>query len=89
MINSNYILIHVANNQNVELYYFSYNHRLSTVYNYPICFVVCVRKIDQLFILLSLFNQINCLSTRHKLYLGKEIYKAKISTFANQIYIQD
>nr|YP_009396369.1 hypothetical protein [Polysiphonia scopulorum]ARW65555.1 hypothetical protein [Polysiphonia scopulorum] len=87
-MNSSYILIKVSNNEKIEVYYFNNGNRFSSIYNYPVCFFTYFKNIDQLFVVLSLFNGVNVLSTQHKLYLGKEIHKAQLSILMQQIYIQ-
>lgn len=89
MINTNYILIKIVDSYKIEVYYFNNSKNCSYIYQYPVCFVVNIKNVDQLFNLLSLFNRVNLLSTRHKLYLGKEICKAHTSSFTNQAFIQD
>lgn len=82
-----YILIRVCSKKTIELHYFKcsvyYN---DTINRYPICFTS--DSIYLMFFLVSLHKEFSFLSTQHKLYLGKELYKAEISIQLNQQYIQ-
>nr|YP_009393486.1 hypothetical protein [Bostrychia simpliciuscula]ARW62048.1 hypothetical protein [Bostrychia simpliciuscula] len=87
-MDTSYILIRIHNKKTIELHYFIcslyYN---SIIYSYPICFTANSSYV--MFILLSLHKSFHFLTTEHKLYLGKELYKAEISIQLNQKYIQE
>ena len=85
-MDNSYFLIRVMKNFSIELYYFS-SIKKSYIYNYPICF--CANDINLIIDLLSLHDLINLISSTHLIYLGKELYKAQLSIFYNQIYIQE
>nr|YP_009392649.1 hypothetical protein [Bostrychia tenella]ARW61211.1 hypothetical protein [Bostrychia tenella] len=87
-MDTSYVLIRVYNQETIEVYYFKCNTYCNrTLYKYPICFTA--NNIHCMFILISLHNEFIFLSTQHKLYLGKELYKAEISIQLNQQYIQE
>nr|YP_009392226.1 hypothetical protein [Osmundaria fimbriata]ARW60788.1 hypothetical protein [Osmundaria fimbriata] len=86
MYNS-YVVIRIFEDRVIELHYFKKNSLLNI--QYPICFVVDVEKINILFDILSVYNDLNVLSTKHKLYLGKEIFRAYISIKLSQQYVQE
>lgn len=81
-----YFLIRVVKNFSIELYYYS-SKKNNYIYNYPICF--CANDIHLIIDLLNLHDFINMISSTHLIYLGKELYKAELSIFFNQIYIQE
>nr|ARW60571.1 hypothetical protein [Polysiphonia sp.] len=84
----NYLMISVFNQETIEAYYLYNCDSSKNLYNYPVCFVVCFTKTNQMFKLLSNFSSIDNFSTEHKMYLGKEIFKAQIAIYLKQIYIQ-
>lgn len=89
-MDKSYGLIRIYNKKIIEFYYLRctifYNCNCK-VYSYPICFTSS--SINLMFSILSLHSHFNLLSTQHKLYLGKELCKAEISTKINQYYIQE
>nr|YP_010155875.1 hypothetical protein K4Y23_pgp189 [Cumathamnion serrulatum]QQY85392.1 hypothetical protein [Cumathamnion serrulatum] len=78
-----YFLVRVNHSKKIELYCFN-NIK---IYHYPICFTGTNANI--LLYLLSLHKLIKSISTIHGLYLGKELCKAEIVFFTNQIYLQE
>nr|YP_009398420.1 hypothetical protein [Lophocladia kuetzingii]ARW67606.1 hypothetical protein [Lophocladia kuetzingii] len=84
-MDNSYVLIRIHDIKIIELYYFHY----SKFSQYPICFTVAINQLDYMFYLLSLYETFNFVSTKHKLYIGKELFKAIISNSFNQLYIQD
>nr|YP_009395959.1 hypothetical protein [Dasya naccarioides]ARW65145.1 hypothetical protein [Dasya naccarioides] len=85
-MDNGYFLIRVIKNFSIELYYFS-SVKNNYIYKYPICF--CANDIYLIIDLISLHDLINTISFTHLIYLGKELYKAELSIFYNQIYIQE
>nr|YP_009295358.1 hypothetical protein BI108_pgp037 [Dasya binghamiae]AOH77370.1 hypothetical protein [Dasya binghamiae] len=85
-----YCLIRVIKKKRIELYCFRRLNNIddnSFIYTYPICFTAnSFKTITYLF---NLHNIINMLSINHILYLGKELFKAELSLFSHQIYIQE
>lgn len=84
-----YIIVRVYNKKIVEIYYYDKSNQICSRKNYPVCFKVNLNSLSYIFMLLSLSSIFNSLSTQHKLYLGKEIFKAYVSANLNQVYIQD
>nr|ARW69288.1 hypothetical protein [Polysiphonia sp.] len=84
-----YFKILIVNQKIIDIYYFSGNYAQGYTYHYPICFRVQISQYDYIFMLLSKFSAIKKLSTQHKLYLGEEICKVKISLSLRQTYIQN
>nr|YP_009399475.1 hypothetical protein [Dictyomenia sonderi]ARW69081.1 hypothetical protein [Dictyomenia sonderi] len=85
-MDNGYVIIRILNQEKIELYYFSQMN--NSIHNYPVCFVVCLKSCNQIFILLSIFVNVQQFCTYHKLYLGQEIYKANLSLNLRQLYIQ-
>nr|YP_010851189.1 hypothetical protein QQP87_pgp135 [Aphanocladia delicatula]WGH14234.1 hypothetical protein [Aphanocladia delicatula] len=88
LIDNSYVIIRVINQEKIEVYYCDQMNDNKKIYNYPICFITDCNHINQMFVLLSIFVNIQKLSTHHKLYLGKEILSANISINLKQVYIQ-
>lgn len=88
-MDDSYIIIRVYNNEIIAVYYYYKSNQKYLMNNYPICFIVNFNRVGYLFMLLSLSSIIDLLSTKHKFYLGKEIFKVDISAKLNQVYIQD
>ena len=88
MINHKYILVRLSHQNTIQLYYINNSYQDIT-YSYPVCFSVNLKNIDSIFTLLSLFSGINSFSTKHKLYLGQEIFKVQVANGFKQSYIQD
>lgn len=89
-MDTSYVLVNICNKKTIELRYFNFKFNIyynCIIYRYPICFTAYNAHI--MFSLMSLYKDLNFLSTQHKLYLGKELYKAEISIKLNQIYIQE
>nr|YP_009397815.1 hypothetical protein [Sonderella linearis]ARW67001.1 hypothetical protein [Sonderella linearis] len=87
-MDQNYNIICIGQNKFIELYYFNFNTCYDTeIILYPVCFSAANTYL--LFNLISLYNKFNIISTNHKLYLGKELFKAEVAIKINQIYIQD
>nr|YP_009394927.1 hypothetical protein [Polysiphonia stricta]ARW63489.1 hypothetical protein [Polysiphonia stricta] len=87
-MNDKYILVRLSNQNSIQLYYIDNSYKNIT-YSYPVCFSVNLENIDSIFTLLSLFSGINMFSTKHKLYLGQEIFKVQVANGFKQGYIQD
>ncbi len=88
MIDNNYFLIRTLKQNIVEVRCLYASNNIKGFYKYPLCFIVNYDKLSHISILLSLFLHLHLCSTEHKMYLGKEIYKIKISIVLNQIYVQ-
>ncbi len=88
MTDNNYFLIKTLQQNYIELRYFYNNVNTYNLYNYPVCFIIKYSNLDKISVLLSAFFFTDLCSTEHKIYLGKELYKAKISILLNQLYIQ-
>nr|YP_009397198.1 hypothetical protein [Thuretia quercifolia]ARW66384.1 hypothetical protein [Thuretia quercifolia] len=86
-----YCVIKVINHKkNIELYcFFNYikESRYSFTDFYPVCFTGY--SIDLILYLFSLHPFINLLSVQHALYIGKELLKAEMACFSQQLYIQE
>nr|YP_009398015.1 hypothetical protein [Gredgaria maugeana]ARW67201.1 hypothetical protein [Gredgaria maugeana] len=87
-MDNSYVVIRVMNQEKIEVYYSNTMNDNKNIYNYPICFITYCNHINQMFVLLSMFVNIQKLSTHHKLYLGKEILSANICLNLKQLYIQ-
>nr|WGH13047.1 hypothetical protein [Echinothamnion sp.] len=87
LIDNNYVVIRVLNQEKIEVYYFNQINN-NNIYNYPICFITYFNYINQMFVILSIFVNIQNFSTYHKLYLGKEILSANLCINLKQLYIQ-
>nr|YP_009398869.1 hypothetical protein [Cliftonaea pectinata]ARW68135.1 hypothetical protein [Cliftonaea pectinata] len=84
----NYFIICASSKNLIELHYFKYDiTKILRSCRYPTCFTANSSSI--IFYLMSLHSSCNVLSTQHKLYLGKEIFKLEISIKLNQLYIQN
>nr|YP_009393891.1 hypothetical protein [Polysiphonia sertularioides]ARW62453.1 hypothetical protein [Polysiphonia sertularioides] len=88
-MDNNYFILHVAKTKSIEIHYFSHTNSVSSSLYYPICFLISPIYISKINSLLSILSKLSQCSTSHKLYLGKEIYKAQIAINLNQLYIQD
>nr|YP_009398219.1 hypothetical protein [Thaumatella adunca]ARW67405.1 hypothetical protein [Thaumatella adunca] len=88
-MDNNYSLIRILNQEMIELCCFNNNYSCNCIYHYPICFTVHFSSVYRMFVLLSIFSGTDLLSTQHKLYLGKEIFKAHLSIKLEQNYIQE
>nr|YP_009393277.1 hypothetical protein [Symphyocladiella dendroidea]ARW61839.1 hypothetical protein [Symphyocladiella dendroidea] len=85
-MDNSHVIVRIFNQEKIEVYYF---HGISHyTYNYPVCFTVFFSSINQMFTLLSIFVNIQHLCTYHKLYIGKEVFKANLSINLQQLYIQ-
>jgi len=86
-----YCLIKIINNtEKIEIYCFRHFIKISdnkTFNSYPLCFTAY--DFNSIFLLLSLHYLLNLLSLPHILYLGKELFKAELALFSEQIYIQE
>nr|YP_009399679.1 hypothetical protein [Digenea simplex]ARW69498.1 hypothetical protein [Digenea simplex] len=88
-MNDNYCLIRTYTSKIIEFRYYFINNFMNNEYRYPICFTISFINLNQLFYILSLCSVFDNLSTRHKLYIGKELFKASISVNLKQHYIQE
>lgn len=88
-MDNNFFTVRVLRQTIIEIYFYNKNNFLKVNKCYPICFVFYLGNFSQITYLLSLCDEISYCSTIHKLYLGKEIFKAQISIQLNQYYVQD
>nr|YP_010851386.1 hypothetical protein QQP88_pgp136 [Echinothamnion hookeri]WGH14433.1 hypothetical protein [Echinothamnion hookeri] len=88
LTDNSYLIIRILNQKKVEIYCFNQTNSTENIYTYPVCFVTHFIDINRMFILLSMFINIQELCTYHKLYLGKEILRANICINLEQLYIQ-
>lgn len=58
-----------------------------SISGYPVCFTSY--QSVSIYKLLYLYNDFSNLSITHLLYIAKELYKAELSLYFKQIYIQD
>lgn len=88
-MDNSYALIRICNKKTIQVYYFLYSlYYNPTICKYPICFTA--NNSYLMFMLLSVHKTFCSLTTtNHKLYLGKELYKAEISIQLNQEYVQE
>ena len=88
-MDNTYFSLRIIRNHNIEIYCYNYRNSVFICKYYPICFILNTCDFNKTVSLLSIcLYFINC-SSNHKLYLGKEIYKALIAIQINQSYIQD
>nr|YP_010850397.1 hypothetical protein QQP83_pgp135 [Lophurella caespitosa]WGH13246.1 hypothetical protein [Lophurella caespitosa] len=88
LLDNSHVKIRILNQEKVEVYCFNQNDNKENIYTYPVCFVIYFIDINRMFILLSMFVNVQQLCTSHKLYLGKEILRANICVNLEQLYIQ-
>lgn len=88
MIDNNYFTIKIVEQHYLEVRYFYYDLYEYKLQNYPVCFIIKFSNLDKIYSLLSVFIFTRLCSTQHKMYLGKELYKAKICILLNQPYVQ-
>nr|YP_009546554.1 hypothetical protein [Gelidium kathyanniae]AYO27902.1 hypothetical protein [Gelidium kathyanniae] len=82
-IDQKYCLIRATQkDQQIIMYY--YDHSIS---NYPICFTSYQSVL--IYKLIYLYDGFSILSIFHLLYIAKELYKAELSLYFKQVYIQD
>nr|ARW64940.1 hypothetical protein [Polysiphonia sertularioides] len=83
-----YFIINTNTNNFIEVYYFYYTNSSNYSPIYPICFLFTSLNFDSISFVFSICDNICQCSTQHKLYLGKEISKAIISSSLKQKYVQ-
>nr|YP_009293669.1 hypothetical protein Rhodyp_073 [Rhodymenia pseudopalmata]AOM64351.1 hypothetical protein Rhodyp_073 [Rhodymenia pseudopalmata] len=82
-----YCVIRIASDQLINLYLWKYNRSLRCIGNlYPVCF--SGHSADSLHQLIQVHYIHRHLSLIHVFYIAQELYKAELSLFFNQIYIQ-
>nr|YP_009394514.1 hypothetical protein [Vertebrata thuyoides]ARW63076.1 hypothetical protein [Vertebrata thuyoides] len=86
-MDNSYFIISIVNKKNIQIYYYEHKYFIKTNY-YPVCFFVPFYNFEKIILLIIKYNKIRYCSTEHKIYLGKEIFKAQISFNLNQRYIQ-
>nr|YP_009244292.1 hypothetical protein Gvag_079 [Gelidium vagum]AMK96534.1 hypothetical protein Gvag_079 [Gelidium vagum] len=83
-IDQKYCLITaIQEDQQIIMYYYDYSAS-----DYPICFTSYQSSV-LIYKLIYLYDDLNTLSIVHLLYLAQELYKAELSLYFKQIYIQD
>nr|YP_009396163.1 hypothetical protein [Melanothamnus harveyi]ARW65432.1 hypothetical protein [Melanothamnus harveyi] len=88
-MDNNYFVLRISEENSLKIYFYNHNSFKYLTLNYPICFNLLLNQDDQVIHLLSIYEPVNKCSTLHKLYLGKEIFKAQLAIHFNQYYIQD
>lgn len=91
-MDSCYCLVRIILNKKLCLYYLSFksSHKISykvKTIDYPICFTA--QSAENIIKLLSLHAYFDLISINHAFYLGMELYKAELSFFLKQTYIQN
>nr|YP_009297004.1 hypothetical protein Ceram_071 [Ceramium japonicum]AOM66347.1 hypothetical protein Ceram_071 [Ceramium japonicum] len=91
-MDSFYCLVSIILNKKISLYCFKNTHsnyiaQKMTKICYPICF--SAKSSKNILKLFSLHSYNNLISINHAFYLGQELYKAELSLFFNQVYIQN
>lgn len=91
-MDSFYCLVRIILNKQLSLYYLNRRSSSKLTYkikriNYPICFTA--KSAKNMIKLLSLHSYFDLIASNHAFYLGVELYKAELSLFLKQIYIQD
>nr|YP_009244093.1 hypothetical protein Gele_080 [Gelidium elegans]AMK96335.1 hypothetical protein Gele_080 [Gelidium elegans] len=69
-------------NRQIIMYYYD-----KSISGYPVCFISYQSAL--IYRLLDLYNDSSNLSITHLLYIAKELYKAELSLYFKQVYIQD
>nr|YP_009392021.1 hypothetical protein [Periphykon beckeri]ARW60369.1 hypothetical protein [Periphykon beckeri] len=87
-MDKSYILINILTCNKIEVRYFNNVCQEDNTYKYPTCFITYSSYINELLMLVSIYVNIQELSTYHKLYLGREIIKAGFCVNLQQIYLQ-
>nr|YP_009399273.1 hypothetical protein [Kapraunia schneideri]ARW68879.1 hypothetical protein [Kapraunia schneideri] len=90
-MDNTYFSLRIVRDHNIEIYLYCHNYQNSLFIHkyYPICFIFNTDDFNKIVSLLSICLYFIYCSSNHKLYLGKEIYKALITIKINQPYIQD
>lgn len=88
-MDNNYFVLRISGKNSLKIYFYNHNSLKYLTLNYPICFNFLLNQDDQIINLLCICEPINKCSTLHKLYLGKEIFKAQLAIKLDQYYIQD
>nr|YP_009395138.1 hypothetical protein [Bryothamnion seaforthii]ARW63906.1 hypothetical protein [Bryothamnion seaforthii] len=88
-MDNSYSLIRIYKDKVIEFRCYCFCESIKSKYSYPICFTTRFNNLESIFYTLSLCTFFNLLSTKHKLYVGKELCKAEISIKLNQKYIQN
>lgn len=91
-MDSCYCLVRIILNKKLSLYYLNFKSSCKISYkvkkiDYPICFTA--KSAENILKLLSLHSYFDLISINHAFYLGIEVYKAELSLFLKQIYIQN
>lgn len=87
-MDNSYFIIRIVNKRVIEIHYCEYKDYLKKN-SYPVCFYIYLHDFDIIISLLMKYIKVTNCSTEHKVYLGKEIFKAQISCNLHQQYIQD
>ena len=91
-MDSFYCLVRIILNKQLSLYYLhftssrNFTNKIKTI-DYPICFTA--RSSQNIIKLISLHSCFDLITHNHAFYLGRELYKAELSLFLKQIYIQN
>ncbi len=88
-MDNNYFLLRISVYNKLEVYFYNLKLYKYCSLIYPICFNLSLIQYDQVVWLLSLCKPLDECSTSHKLYLGKEIFKAQLAIHLQHCYIQD
>nr|YP_009396572.1 hypothetical protein [Vertebrata australis]ARW65758.1 hypothetical protein [Vertebrata australis] len=88
-MDNNYFIISTTSKTVITIYYYEHTNLTKKKIFYPVCFLVPLYNFDIIILLLVRYIKICNCSTEHKIYLGREIFKAQISLNLCQKYIQN